>query len=247
MIYNMDETGVTTVQSPKEIVTERSKKQVGSVTSAERGGLITLICAVNPMGNAVPPLFIFPRARYNDHFLRGAPISSAGCSTKSGWTNGDVFTHYLEHFINHNNCSKDRPALLLLDNPEFHVSLKAVDIAKNNGIVLLTLPPHTSHRLQPLDKTVFGPLKRFFNQAMDAWMRSNPGKMTTIYDVPGLVNDAFVAAMTPRNILSGFRPTGICPFNPDIFPDDVFEPSAVTDPILHNLQLRRPGHLRHTT
>lgn len=136
-----------------------------------------------------------------------------------------VFTRYLEQFINHTNCSKEHPALLLLDNHESHVSLKAVDIAKDNGIVLLTLPPHTSQ----VDKTVFGPLKRFYNQAMDAWMRSNPGKMTTIYDVPGLVNDAFVAAMTPRNILSGFRSTGICPFNPDILPDDVFEPSAVTD------------------
>lgn len=79
----MDETGVTTVQSPKDIVAERSKKQVGSVTSAERRELITLICAVNATGNAVPPLFIFPRVRDKDHFLRGAPRSSAGCSTKS--------------------------------------------------------------------------------------------------------------------------------------------------------------------
>ncbi|KAI4818898.1 hypothetical protein KUCAC02_004189 [Chaenocephalus aceratus] len=37
MMYNMDETGVTTVQTPKQIVTEKGKKQVGSVTSAERG------------------------------------------------------------------------------------------------------------------------------------------------------------------------------------------------------------------
>lgn len=74
MIDNMDETGVTTVQSPKEIVTERGKKQVGSVTLAERGKLITFICVVNETGNAVPPLFIFPQVRYEDHFLKGAPL-----------------------------------------------------------------------------------------------------------------------------------------------------------------------------
>ena len=43
------------------------------------------------------------------------------------------------------------------------------------------------------------------------------------------MNEAFVAAVIPRNILSGFRSTGVCPFNPDISPKDVFEPSAVTD------------------
>ncbi|KAL1279368.1 hypothetical protein QQF64_026041 [Cirrhinus molitorella] len=61
MIYNMDETGVTTVQTPRQVVTEKGKKQVGSVTSAERGELITLACAANATGNAIPPMFIFPR------------------------------------------------------------------------------------------------------------------------------------------------------------------------------------------
>lgn len=53
-------TGVTTVQSPKEIVREKVKRQVGSVKSAERVQLVTLICAVNATGNVVPPLSIFP-------------------------------------------------------------------------------------------------------------------------------------------------------------------------------------------
>ena len=46
------------------------------------------------------------------------------------------------------------PILLIMDNHETHMSLAAVDLAKANEIVLLTIPPHTSHRLQPLDRTV---------------------------------------------------------------------------------------------
>ena len=46
MIYNMDETGVTTVQKPKHIVTQMGRKQVGSVTSGERGELVMVVCAV---------------------------------------------------------------------------------------------------------------------------------------------------------------------------------------------------------
>lgn len=59
MIYNVDETGVTTVQNPKQVVTEKGKKQVGAITSAERGELVTVVCAVNAAGNAVPPMLIF--------------------------------------------------------------------------------------------------------------------------------------------------------------------------------------------
>lgn len=60
-------------------------------------------------------------------------------------------------------------------------------------------------------------------------MRSNPGKTASIYQIAGCVNDAFMSAMTPRNISSGFRATGIFPYNRDIFSDAEFEPSMVSD------------------
>lgn len=138
MLYNMDETGVTTVQTPKKIVTEKGKKQVGSVTSAERGELVTVVCAVNATGNAVPPMFIFPRVCFKDSLLNGSPVGSIGHSTKSGWMNKDAFVIFLERFIRHTNCSIDHPVLLILDNHESHISLKSETTAKENGIILLT-------------------------------------------------------------------------------------------------------------
>ena len=61
-------------------------------------------------------------------------------------------------------------------------------MTRKNGIVLLTIPPHTSHRLQPLDKAVYGPFKSYYNRAIDCWMWNNPGKTLKFYDVPALVN-----------------------------------------------------------
>jgi len=229
MIFNVDETGVTTVQTPKQVVAEKGKKQVGAITSAERGELVTVVCAVNATGNAVPPMFIFPRVRYKDHFITGAPPGSIGTSTRSGWINEDTFVEFLEHLVQQTKCTPNLPLLLILDNHEAHISLKALDIAKTNGIVMLTIPPHTSHRLQPLDKTVYGPFKTYYNRALDGWMRSNPGQTASIYQIPGCVNEAFMSAMTPRNISSGFRSTGIFPYNRDVFSDAEFEPSMVSD------------------
>ncbi|XP_051771658.1 uncharacterized protein LOC127524235 [Ctenopharyngodon idella] len=190
----------------------------------ERGELVTVVCAVNAAGNATPPMFIFPRVKFKDCLMIGAPPGAKGTSTRTGWKNEDTWAEFLDHLIQHTNCTPERPMLLIQDNLKAHISLKAVEIAKSNGIVLLTLPPHTSHRMQPLDETVYGPFKTQYSRALDGWMRSNPGKTVSIYQIAGLVNEAFMSAVTPRNITSGFRFTRIFPYNREIFPDEAFAP-----------------------
>ena len=149
-------------------------------------------------------LLIFPRVHYRDHFVRGGPQDCIGQCSKSGWINEELFLVYLEHPISRTRCSFDHKILLLLDNHENHISLRVIDKAKSSGIVMLTIPPKTSHRLQPLDVSVFGPFKRSYNKAMDNWMRTYPGKTLTIYEVPALVKEAQLSALVPRSILSGF-------------------------------------------
>lgn len=60
-IYNLNETGVTTVQCPKKVLTEKGTKRLNMVTSAERGPLITVCRIINAYGQSIPPTIIFPR------------------------------------------------------------------------------------------------------------------------------------------------------------------------------------------
>ena len=64
---------------------------------------------------------------------------------------------------------------------------------------------------------------------MDDWLRCNPGRTISIYELGSLTGQAFNLAMTPGNILSGFRSTGISPLHTDIFTDQDFLPSDVSD------------------
>ena len=229
-IYNIDETGFTTVQAPSTVVSQVGKKQVGAITSGERGQLVTVVCAINAGGSAIPPFYVFPRVKVNPAFLNGAFPGSEAAAAKSGWMNSDIFSEqYLPFFIRQTRCSKDRPILFIMDNHESHVSLQAINTAKENGIVILTLPPHTSHCLQPLDRAVYGPMKRCYNKACDDWLRSHPGRQISIYEIAELTARAHTVAVTPANIRSGFHATGISPLNSDIFPDDAYLPSDVTD------------------
>lgn len=228
-IYNIDETGVTTVQKPVKVVAEKGTKQVGALTSGERGTLVTVALAVNAIGNSVPPIFIFPRLRYKDHFIRDGPVGCIGAGNASGWMQEDEFLIYLNHFKKHTNASIENKVLLLLDNHQSHIGIRCLDFCKENGIVMLSFPPHCSHKLQPLDRSVYGPFKKAVNSHCDAWMRNNPGKTMTIYDIPSIVKQSLPLALTQSNIVAGFICTGICPFNRDIFTELDFAPSYVTD------------------
>ena len=143
----MDETGVTTVQTPQKVLCDTGRRSVGSATSAERGQLVTVACTINAAGNSVPPLLVFPRVRYNRNFINGAPVGSIGAANKSGWMNEYIFITYLEHFVLHSRCSPERKVLLILNNLAAPVSLMAVEFCREHGIVLLTIPPKTSHKL----------------------------------------------------------------------------------------------------
>ncbi len=106
---------------------------------------------------------------------------------------------------------------------------------------MLSFPPHCSHRLQPLDRSVYGPLKRHINSTCDAWMRNNPGKTMSIYDIPGIAAIAYPLAATPLNIQAGFRVAGVQPYNRDVFLDTEFAPSYVTDRPIQNPVLPGPS------
>lgn len=60
-------------------------------------------------------------------------------------------------------------------------------------------------------------------------MKQNPGKTATLYNVAEIAGLAYPKAFTLNNITSGFRATGVYPFNPDIFQEHEYLSSYVTD------------------
>lgn len=229
-IYNIDETGVQTVPNKLPLhVAPRGKREVAKTVAAEQGQTVTAVCAMNALGHYIPPYFIYPRKRENRQLIRGGPIGCDMAVTDRGYMNTPTFIKWLEHFIKHTNPTPENPVLLILDNHVSHKSLEAVTLAKSKHVHLLTLPPHSSHKTQPLDRCFFGPLKGFYDAAVDAWDVSNPGQTFDIYSVAATFKVAFEKAGTIATAAQGFKSTGIVPLNPEIFTEADFLPSEVTD------------------
>ncbi|XP_039276104.1 uncharacterized protein LOC120349672 [Nilaparvata lugens] len=228
-ILNLDESGVTTVlQSPK-VIAPAGAKQVGQCVSAERGELVTFCGIVTASGSALPPVYVYPRVHFKDLFLYGAPRGSKGFANRSGWMTQEVFLEVLKHILVQTSSSKENPLLIVLDNHESHISLDAIIFCRENGIVLLTFPPHTSHRLQPLDVAVFGPFKSHCRSVFNKWISENPGKQIAIHNIAHLTASAFDEAFSRKNIIASFKKTGITPFNRSTFKEEDFLGSLPTD------------------
>lgn len=226
-IYNLDETGLTTVQKSPKVIASKGTKQVGQITSRERGELVTLCGIVSATGQSIPPVYIFPRKKFSEFFMSGAPESSLGLTSSNGWMNSENFALVMKHFIKHARPSADFPVILIMDNHRSHLSTEALQLARKNCVHVITLPPHTSNKTQPLDRTVFGPLKAAYNQLANSWMMMNVGKGITIYNVAELGGKAWLKAATPANIVSGFKASGIWPYDRDIFSDYEYLPSTI--------------------
>lgn len=236
-IFNADESGLSKVQRPQKVFATTGRKQVGAITSAERGSHVTVVCAMSSNGNYVPPALIFARKNLKQELGDNVPPGTLLLAQESGWMTGPVFLKYLEHFQKHTKANVDDKILLIVDGHSSHKYLEALLFAKANGIVLLCLPPHCTHHMQPLDVSFFGPLKTYYDQEISKWLKNHPGKVVTQFQIGGLFNEAYCKAASVQNAINGFAKTGIVPFNPDIFPDYMYEAAETTNiPLKDNPQ-----------
>lgn len=219
--YNVDETGITTVQSKHpRVISLKGKKQVCALTAAERGALVTIVFCMNAAGGFVPPLFVFPRKNMKQELLDGAPPGSIASCHPSGWIQQHIFTQWFRHFIAHVKPTEEDPVLLILDGHYSHTrNLDLIETARTHHVTIVCIPPHTSHKLQPLDLTFMSPFKTYYSQAIQSWLKTNPGRNITSFQICSLMCQAYLKCSNAEISVNGFRNAGIYPYNRDIFSD----------------------------
>jgi hypothetical protein len=218
-VFNMDETGISTVQKPGKVLAPKGQHQVGSATSWERGRNITVVCAVSASGIYIPPMFIYPRKRMSPQLEKGGPAGAIYRCSHNGWSNEDLFNDWLKHFKENAKPTKEDPVLLIMDNHGSHISLESYEFCRANYIHVVSIPPHTSHKLQPLDLAFYGPLKKAFNIQCDRFLRANRFEKISVYDIASIFNEAYMNVATMEKGVSGFGAAGIFPYKPEKFSD----------------------------
>lgn len=228
-IFNVDESGIQLINKVGEVVAKKGAKVVQKLTTGEKGETVTLVCCASAEGRFLPPAIIFKGKNLKPEFKDGLPPgSSVYMNPKSGYINSDLFLKWFkEEFIPRKATGRN---ILVLDGHYSHCSsIALLQAADEHGISLLCLPPHTTHALQPLDKSFFAPFKAFFKVESNTWVEQHVGRKLTRYQVGPLICKAWNKSATVGNGTSGFRSTGIFPFNRNIIPEHFFSISDNMD------------------
>ncbi|KAJ4451687.1 hypothetical protein ANN_03157 [Periplaneta americana] len=111
-IYNCDETGVTIVPKHRsKILSLKGRKQVGVLTSAERGKTITIEVCFNAAGITMASTFIFPRVRANNQLMTDFPPGATAEYHPSEWMQSEIFFSWFKRFVMWSRATKESPVL----------------------------------------------------------------------------------------------------------------------------------------
>ena len=146
----------------------------------------------------------------------------------NGWTDQELGFAWLQNDFD--PATREKAAgkyrLLILDGHNSHCTFSFCKYAADNKIIIICLPSHTTHALQPCDVGAFGPLaqswKRIVTLASQDLIAIRKDNLLEYY------HTARTEAFKPTTIQSAFRKTGIWPLNPDAIPHSYFEPSKNT-------------------
>jgi hypothetical protein len=67
-----------------------------------------------------------------------------------------------------------------------------ITLAREYHVDIICLPPHSSDKMQPLDKAFMGPLKTFCCQEIEKCLQSHPGQVVTVYQIGKLFGNAYI-------------------------------------------------------
>ena len=198
------------------------------VVASEKGRNHTIVACGSASGYILPPMIVLPRVRVSEALKVSAPPGSMMAAQKRGWITAELYLKWFRFFLE--QIPPARPVLLIQDGCSSHISIELIELAKENYVHLLCLPSHTTHVLQPLNVGVFSSFKHHVGLALNTLLRSSEGRVPTSEDILIILSEAWSKSMTPVNLMSGFRKSGIHPLNPSYIYDQVFAPSIATCP-----------------
>lgn len=250
-IYNCDEAALFLNKSAgqKVIVPTRTKHPHSlSVATNEH---ISVHCCVSAAGQALPPMIIFSKSMPGGAYHRNGPVNASYACSDSGFMDQSLYQQWFEKtFLGH--VVPQRPLLLIQDGASSHVSVELIRSAIANDVILLCLPPKTTHITQPLDVAVYRKMKietaKIVNQAKmvksDLWISKK--QVSSVFKV------IFEKSFTMDCITEGFRKCGIHPFDPNAVDKSLLlrsntevdpshidlaaKPEQVQDPTVHQSQ-----------
>ncbi|KAJ8873646.1 hypothetical protein PR048_024468 [Dryococelus australis] len=132
-------------------------------------------------------------------FSDNLPPGSVVFMSDSGYTTIELFQKFLEYIVTHKPQGK-KANLLILDGHSTQVSDPDIlQFAVDNNILMISIPPHTSHYIQSLYRSFFRSLKMHHYGACNSQIKQNPTRSITKLQFGILLSQAWGQACSVEN------------------------------------------------
>lgn len=238
-IFNIDEKGCRlNLHKSQQVFARKGVKRV-HIISQEHAENVSIVGCGNAVGQMIPPMILFKGKRKKEEWLDNLPAGTVIEMTDKGSMTTQVFVKWIHHFAKYKPPGK---VLLIFDGASSHLDAGIVDAAESHDISLFCLPSNTTHELQPMDKAVFKAFESYWDDAVMTYWTNKPDRVITKFSFGHIFSKVWPKATNASNVVSGFRATGIYPYNPSAIPDIAFAPSEITEQKLpDNVPSSRPS------
>ena len=205
--YNFNETGfMMGIISTGMVVTSADRHSNTKLVQPGGCEWVTVIQGINSQGWTIPPFIIVVGKYHLSTWYINSPLPKDWviATSENGWTTNEQGLEWIQHFDKYTKpCTTGQYCLLILDGHESHHSTNFELYCKANNIIILCMPPHSSHILQPLDVGCFGPLKQSYSQQIENLMWASITHITKEDFFPAFFT-VFQDSFTAKNIQGGF-------------------------------------------
>jgi hypothetical protein len=178
--YNMDEKGFSLgTMSKHHRIFNRQAVEKNRILGANQPGnreWITIIATICADLTWIPPGIIFAGKTGNiqSTWVEDVELGqhqASFASSPNGWTNDKLGLAWLEQVFDKHTKKKASNGrvwrLLIVDGHGSHINMNFLNWCDKHRILVAVYPPHTTHRLQPLDVSLFRPLANYYSQLLE--------------------------------------------------------------------------------
>ena len=196
----------------------KKDKKLQQACIRPRGQLdrVTVMPFISASGKAYKPVIVFPGIQPHYRKVRGQyqDLQSVlpECYLNYRETPGADSAIVLDWAKNVLEETRDlrkrgQYLLLILDGYSAHIQFNTLSLFRQNRVIVVALPAHSSHRLQPLDVSVFSAYKSYMEAEMH--QASSVRSVLSAFEIGSIISNAFGKCMTISNMRSGFMRCGI--------------------------------------
>ena len=148
----------------------RGTKRVERVMEHSKVAISLMLC-ISASGDILPPFVVYKAENLYGNWCNGGPAGSRYDVTKTGWSDSRTFELWFRHiFLPHvENIPGEK--VVIADNLASHFTSTVVSLCRENNIYFTTIPPNSTHLMQPLGVAFFEPLKSYWRSVLETWRK----------------------------------------------------------------------------